>query len=116
MKKTLFILLLSVTLPAFSQNVGYSEHKGKVVDAETGKPVPYAKVFHSIGGTSDRDGNFTVRYYFEESSLQVYVSHPDYYPDTFGYAPALVRLRPLPKDSIERRNDNNFHKSQLEKM
>lgn len=116
MKKTLFILSLLIALPALSQNADNSFLKGKVVDAETGEPVPYANVSHSIGGTTAPDGTYTIYYHPTESDLRVFISHPDYYSDTFSCAPGFVRLLPLPKDSIQRRNDNHFHKSQRERM
>ena len=116
MKKTLFILSLMVAMPALSQNADNSFLKGKVVDAETGEPVPYAKVSHSIGGTTSPDGTYTIHYHPTESDLRVFISHPDYYSDTFSCAPGFVRLRPLPKDSIQRRNDKNFHEIQLDKL
>ena len=118
MKKLLFITLLMVAMPALSQNADFPGLKGKVVDAETGKPVPYAKISHSASScrTADHDGNFTIDYHPTESDLRVFISHPDYYSDTFSCAFDIISLRPLPKDSIQRRNDKNFHESQLDKL
>lgn len=112
MKHALLILLL-LPLSVAAQNSGLN---GRVLDAETGQPIPYANVTHTRFGVADKDGKYTVYYRPEESDLRVVVSHPDYYTDTFGSFPGTVWLRPLPKDSIQRRNDNNFHKSQRERM
>lgn len=112
MKKTLLILLL-LPLSVAAQNSGFT---GKVVDAETGKPIPYAKVTHTRTGEADKDGNYTVYYRPEESDLRVIVSYHNYYTDTFSCFPGTVWLRPLPKDSILRRNDKNHHEYQLERM
>ena len=93
MKKLSFILFLIAILPAWSQNVEFTDHQGRVVDATTGKPLPNVKVTHAIGGQSDAKGCFTVRYYSKDSNLQVIVSHPGYCTDTFSFAPAFVSLR-----------------------
>ncbi|MBP5527287.1 MAG: patatin-like phospholipase family protein [Bacteroidales bacterium] len=93
MKKYSFILFLLATLPAWSQNVEFTDHQGRVVDATTGKPLANVKVTHAIGGQSDAKGRFTVRYYSTESNYQVIVSHPGYCTDTFSHAPAFVSLR-----------------------
>ena len=79
-----------------AQNAGYTDHSGRVVDAATGKPLPYVKVTHAIGGQADEKGRFTVRYYGNEGDKRVIVSHPGYYTDTFNFAPAFVRMRRQP--------------------
>ena len=112
MKKA-FLILFLLPLPALAQNTDLT---GKVVDAETGKPIPYANVSHTRHGVADRDGNYIIIYRPEESDLRVFVSHPYYYADTFSCFPGTVRLRHLPADSLQRRNDKAFHESQLEKM
>ncbi|MBR6843489.1 MAG: carboxypeptidase regulatory-like domain-containing protein [Bacteroidales bacterium] len=112
MKKA-FLILLLLPLSVVAQNSGLT---GRVVDAETGKPIPYAKVTHTLTGEADRDGNYTVHYRPEDSDLRVFVSHHNYYTDTFSAFPGTVWLRPLPKDSIQRRNDKNFHENQRERM
>ena len=86
-----------------AQNVGYSDHKGRVVDAETGKPLPNVKITHAIGGQSDADGRFTIRYYHTESDLRVFLSHPGYCTDTFSFAPAFVSLRRMTAQSQKNR-------------
>ncbi|MBR6292837.1 MAG: patatin-like phospholipase family protein [Bacteroidales bacterium] len=93
MKRLAFILFLIATLPAWSQNAKYSDHTGRVVDAVTGKPILNVKVTHAIGGQSDENGRFTVRYYSTDSDLRVIVSHPGYCTDTFSIAPSFVSLR-----------------------
>jgi NTE family protein len=94
MKKTLLTLLAATLfLPAISQNVEFSDHQGRVVDATTGKPLPNVTVTHAIGGQSDAQGRFTVRYYKNDIDQRVVVSHPGYCSDTFSYAPTFVSLR-----------------------
>lgn len=111
MKKLLFIMLLMAALPAYSQYVGYYEQKGTVVDAETGKPLPDATVTNMRRSVqTDNEGHYTIGYHTYDSDLRLIVSHPGYCTDTFSCAPKLVRLRPLPKDSIQRHNDNDYHK------
>ena len=53
---TLFILLLSAALHA------QQEFRGRVVDAETGEPLPYASIYVAEGkGTlTNEDGEFTL--------------------------------------------------------
>lgn len=99
MKRLIFILILLTSLPTWSQHVAFTDHPGRVVDAITGKPLPNVKVTHSIGGYSDENGRFTVRYYNTESNLQVVVSHPGYCTDTFSFAPTYVSLRRMTADS-----------------
>ena len=94
MKRLAFILFLLTTLPTWPQNTAaFTDYPGRVVDATTGKPLPNVKVTHAIGGQSDENGRFTVRYYNTESNRQVIVSHPGYCTDTFSWAPAFVSLR-----------------------
>ncbi|MBO7101703.1 MAG: patatin-like phospholipase family protein [Bacteroidales bacterium] len=83
-----------------AQNVRFHDHQGRVVDAKTGKPLPNVSVSHSIGGQTDAEGRFTVRYYDTESDLRVIISHPGYYSDTFSIAPPFVSLRRLPPDLL----------------
>ena len=96
MKKAAIILILLIPTLCQAQDVSFTDHPGRVVDAKTGKPLPNVKVTHAIGGQSDADGRFTVRYYNTESDLRVILSHPGYYTDTFSIAPQFVRLRPIP--------------------
>ena len=103
MKKYLYIFFLLASLPAFSQNVEFTDHQGRVVDATTGKPLPNVKVTHAIGGQSDAQGRFTVRYYSTESNHQVIVSHPGYCTDTFNHAPVFVSLRRTTANSQKNR-------------
>lgn len=82
--------------PLQAQNPGYTDHQGRVVDAATGKPLPDAVVTHaSRSERTDAKGRFTVRYYDNESDLQVVVSHPGFRTDTFSYAPTFVSLHRL---------------------
>lgn len=112
MKKLLFIMLLMVALPASSQYTGFYKQAGKVVDAETGKPLQGAIVKNHRGSVqTDEEGRYTIDYHTYDSDLRLYVSHPNYYTDTFGYAPELIQLRPLPKDSIQRRVNDNRQKN-----
>lgn len=100
MKKILLTLLAATLfLPAISQNVEFSDHQGRVVDATTGKPLPNVKVTHAIGGQSDAQGRFTVRYYKNDIDQRVVVSHPGYCSDTFSYAPTFVSLRRVTANS-----------------
>lgn len=112
MKKLLFIMLLMAAMPAMSQYTDFYKQTGKVVDAETGKPLQGATVrnFRSSVQT-DEEGRYTIEYHTYDSDLRLYVSHPNYCTDTFGYAPELVRLRPQPKNSIQLQNNDNYHKN-----
>ncbi len=83
-----------------AQNVRFHDHQGRVVDATTGKPLPNVTVSHSLGGQTDAEGRFTVRYYDTESDLRVIISHPGYITDTFSMAPAFVRLRRMPLNQL----------------
>ena len=105
MKKLLLMMLLMTAIPAMSQYTGFYERKGKVVDAETGKPLPSATVTnlrHSV--QTDSDGRYTITYHTYDSDLRLYVSHHGYITDTFSIAPELVRLRPLPQGYIQTQN------------
>ena len=86
-----------------AQNAGYTDHHGRVVDATTGKPLPHVKVTHAIGGQTDANGRFTIRYYHTESDLRVIISHPGYCTDTFSYAPTFVSLRRMTSSSQKNR-------------
>lgn len=104
MKKILLTLLAALLfIPAMSQTVEFSDHQGRVVDAETGKPLPNVKVTHAIGGQSDAQGRFTVRYYKNDKDTRVIVSHPGYRTDTFSYAPIYVSLHRLTLKSQKNR-------------
>ena len=100
MKRAAIILILLAPILCQAQNVGFTDHPGRVVDAKTGKPLPNVRVTHAIGGLTDADGRFTVRYYPADNDLRVILSHPGYYTDTFSAAPQFVRLRPLPPDLL----------------
>ncbi|MBR4774152.1 MAG: carboxypeptidase regulatory-like domain-containing protein, partial [Bacteroidales bacterium] len=100
MKRAAIILILLIPILCQAQNVGFTDHPGRVVDAKTGKPLPNVRVTHAIGGLTDADGRFTVRYYPADNDLRVILSHPGYYTDTFSAAPQFVRLRPLPPDLL----------------
>ena len=105
MKKLLLVMLLMAAMPAMSQYTGLYNLSGCVVDAETGKPLPGATVTnlrHSV--QTDNDGSYTITYHTYDSDLRLYVSHQGYITDTFSLAPELVRLRPLPKGSIQAQN------------
>jgi len=93
----------SVSNSVQAQNTGHTDHQGRVVDAETGKALPHAKITHALGGESDSKGRFTVRYYDNESDWRVIVSHPGYQTDTFPYAPTYVALRRLTAASQKER-------------
>ena len=52
--------LLVLCSPAFAQN---TKVKGRVTDAETGEPIPFANVFFegtTIGVSTDMDGNYHI--------------------------------------------------------
>ena len=105
MKKLLSIMLLMAALPAMSQYTGFFNRSGKVVDAETGKPLPGATVTNLRHSTqTDSDGRYTITYHTYDSDLRLYVSRQGYITDTFSLAPELVRLRPLPKGTIQTKN------------
>lgn len=91
--------------PLQAQNFGYADHRGRVVDAETGKPLPNVKISQPVGRTtySDSAGRFTVRYFHTESDLRVVISHPGYCTDTFGVAPAFVALHRMTARSQKKR-------------
>lgn len=105
MKKLLLIMLLMAALPTMSQHTGFYELKGKVIDDETGKPLPSATVTNLRSSVqTDSDGSYTITYHTYDSDLRLYVSHQGYITDTFSAAPELVRLRPQPKSSIQAQN------------
>ncbi len=57
---SLFLLLNLVVIPLFSQNI----IKGKIVDRETGQPLPFVNIIYNDKGqgvTSDLDGAFEIR-------------------------------------------------------
>ena len=91
--------------PLQAQNFGYADHRGRVVDAETGKPLPNVKISQPVGRTtySDSAGRFTVRNFHSESDLRVVISHPGYCTDTFGVAPAFVALHRMTARSQKKR-------------
>lgn len=97
----LLAAFLFSSLGLSAQSTSYTNHPGHVVDAHTGKPLAGVKVSHAVGGVSDAQGRFTVRYYADESDLRVVVSHPGYYTDTFSFAPGFVSLRRQPMDSMQ---------------
>lgn len=102
MKKLLLIMLLMAALPAMSQNTGFYNQSGKVVDAETGKPLPDATVTNLRSSVqTDSDGRYTITYHTYDSDLRLYVSHQGYITDTFSAAPELVRLRPQHQSPIQ---------------
>ncbi|MEO9869004.1 carboxypeptidase-like regulatory domain-containing protein [Ekhidna sp.] len=60
----LSLIFIAFTIPTFSQ----SSIQGKVVDAETNEPIPFANVFFSgtlVGTTTDVDGNFSLDFFSE---------------------------------------------------
>ena len=105
MKKLLLIMLLMAAMPAMSQYTGFYHVSGKVVDAETGKPLHSATVTNLRSSVqTDSNGSYTITYHTYDSDLRLYVSHQGYITDTFGAAPELVRLHSLPKSSIQTHN------------
>lgn len=90
---------MGLTGGLWAQNIDYTDHNGRVVDFETGKPLPYAEVSHSLGGKADSNGRFTIRYYNNESDYRVIISYPGYCTDTFSYAPTFVGLRRMTASS-----------------
>lgn len=59
-----FLLCVALLLPAFGATAQVTKVRGRVIDAGTGEPVPYAAVFFdgtSIGVSTDEEG----RYYIE---------------------------------------------------
>jgi hypothetical protein len=66
------LLFLIIFLPAFAS--AQTVVKGKVIDAQSGDPIPFANVLFkgtAHGGTTDFDGNFTVRTTTNADSLVV---------------------------------------------
>lgn len=76
MKRTLILLLVFIhCLTAYAQRLS-----GKVVDAETNEPIPYANVFFAntlIGTNSDIDGNYVLEG-FSPGKYDLVVSHVGY--------------------------------------
>ena len=90
-RTTLFILLfLSAALHA------QQTFRGRVVDAETGEPLPYASIYVAEGkGTlTNEDGNFLLRVKPKE---ELKISYVGYNPVTYTAAdmPKVVRLKPM---------------------
>ncbi len=105
-------MLLIAALPAMSQYTGFYQQTGKVVDAETGKPLQGAIVKNHRGSVqTDSGGRYTIEYHTYDSDLRIYVSHQGYITDTFGNAQEFVRLRPLPKNSTQIQSNDNHHKN-----
>jgi hypothetical protein len=71
--KTSFLILLLCSLFSFS-SFGQFLIKGKVTDAETGDPIPFASVFlkgTSTGISTDFEGNFLIESSRKSDSLEV---------------------------------------------
>ncbi|MBP5527562.1 MAG: carboxypeptidase regulatory-like domain-containing protein [Bacteroidales bacterium] len=97
-----FLLLVACKTPASSEHTGFYKQTGHVVDAETGIPLPGATVTNFRESVqTDKEGGYTISYHTYDSDLRVFVSHPGYVTDTFGCAPMLVRLHPMPKDTSD---------------
>jgi hypothetical protein len=81
---SLFLLLNLVVIPLFSQNI----IKGKIVDRETGQPLPFVNIIYNDKGqgvTSDLDGAFEIRTTERLNELRTsYV----------GYLPEIVEVNP----------------------
>ena len=72
---------------------------GKVVDAETGKPLQGATVINMRDSVqTDSDGIYTIYYHTYDSDLRLFVSRQGYISDTLSCPQKLVRLHPMPKD------------------
>lgn len=91
-RTTLFILLLLTTALHAQQQT----FRGRVVDAETGEPLPYASIYVAEGkGTlTNEDGNFLLRVKPKE---ELKISYVGYNPVTYTAAdmPKVVRLKPM---------------------
>jgi hypothetical protein len=84
MKHSLFITL-SVLFVLFACPL-HAQFYGKVIDAGTGEPVPFAiakYVGTSIGQQSDIDGNFQVSIYSDHNKLEI---------SSLGYKPVIVTV------------------------
>ena len=70
--KCLIVLFLFYCATVFCQNV---EIKGKVIDSETGNPLPGANVYikenPAIGTASDSSGNFSIKYHITNVHLVI---------------------------------------------
>ena len=80
LKSCFFTALLLLTVCVRAQSV-----KGKVVDAATGKPIPYASIYLkglSKGTTSNKEGEFVL--HTNETKIPLVVSSLGYQPDTIG--------------------------------
>ncbi len=112
MKKLLLIFLLVAAIPAMSQYTGFYNQNGKVVDSETGKPLPGATVTNLRSSVqTDSVGRYTISYHTYDSDLRLFVSHQGYITDTFSVAPELVRLRPLSETSTQPQDNSYYHKN-----
>lgn len=63
MRKPLFLIMI---LPLLAGRLSAQHVSGTVVDAQTGKGLPYVNVYYDgkgVGATSDENGNFTVPYH-----------------------------------------------------
>ena len=81
------VLSIALLLLAFGASAQVTKVRGRVIDAETGDPVPYAAVFFdgtSIGVSTDEDG----RYYIEtrDSSAIVLTT------SILGYLPVSTQV------------------------
>lgn len=94
MRHTIFAILLLLTTALHAQQ----EFRGRVVDAETGEPLPYASIYVAEGkGTlTNEDGNFLLRVKPKE---ELKISFVGYNPKTINAAdiPNVVKLRPMTK-------------------
>ena len=98
-----FSFHISLFTSLTAQDIGYTDHFGRVIDATTNRPLPNATVTHSLEGKTDAKGRFTIRYYDDKSDLRVIISHPGFHTDTFNYAPTFVSLRRLTSESQKNR-------------
>ena len=86
-----FSLLFILPLLLFALPVQAQFH-GKVIDAGTGEPVPFAIVKYvgtSIGQQADLDGNFQVGIYKEHNKLEV---------SSLGYKSVIVTVNASQKE------------------
>ena len=90
MKHSLFITL-SILFVLFAIPV-HAQFYGKVIDAGTGEPVPFAIVKYvgtSIGQQADLDGNFQVGIYKEHNKLEI---------SSLGYKSVIVTVNASQKE------------------
>lgn len=77
MRRILYtILLLALGLTAV--NAQLPKLKGRVVDAETGDPVPYANVFYPgmpVGVNTDREGYFSLPYHGGKNLVATFIGY-----------------------------------------